>query len=165
MAAPKRSIARWVSEQMALLKEENLSEIESIFASYSICDFGFDPIDILRALLVSSRDGVGFMPMQELANILRSGLRIGFPVSRALTDHLDCHSGKLSIPGTYTCVVMRTGKFNDAKLSAGDPSERNSLVGVVHRVLVNAGESPTWLKREGIYTNFLGQGDCLEVSV
>ena len=147
MAAPQESIERWVSEQIGLLKKANLSKEESLLASYSICDFGLDPIDVLQALLLSSDSGLTFLSMDTLANSLRCGLRLAFPISQAIGRHLDSHSGRLNIPGLSCCVVVRNGKFNCATLAAGVPSAPNSLVGVVHRVLVNAGESPTWSRR------------------
>ena len=163
MAAPKGSVRRWMAEQIALLKEAKLSAPESIVASYSICGLGFDPIDVLQCLLLSSDGGVRFEPIQSIRNSLRSGLRLGFPVSRTLGHHLDPHSGIVRIPNMWTCVVMKNGKFNNARLSAGAPRDPNSLIGIVHRVLVNAGENPTWLRRERVYRSLFDQGDCLEV--
>ena len=163
MAAPNGSMARWMAEQIALLNEANLSPVESIFASYSIRGLGFDPIEVLQWLLLSSDGGMRYEPIQSIWNSLRSGLRLGFPVSRTLGHHLDPHSGIVRIPNLRTCVVMKNGKFNNARLSAGAPRDPNSLIGIVHRVLVNAGENPTWLRRERVYRSLLGQGDCLEV--
>ena len=60
VAAPRDSMARWMAEQVGLLKEANLSEAESIFASYSIRGLGFDPIEVLQGLLLSSRRGRAF---------------------------------------------------------------------------------------------------------
>ena len=166
MAAPKESIERWVSEQIRLLRTANLSREESIVASYSICDLGFDPIDVLQGLVWSSEGGPIFMPLGAIANSLRRGSRFGFPVSRAIENHLDSHSGLLKLPGVLSCVVMRNGKFNDATLSAGVPSEPNSLIGVVQRALVIAGENPTWSRLKNVYhNNLLGPGDLLEVSL
>ena len=163
VAAPKRSMATWMAEQIALLRETSLSEPESIYAAYSIRGLGFDPIDVLQYLLLSSEDGVRFEPIQAIRDSLRSGLRIGFPVSRALGHHLDSHSGLVRITEMWICVVMKNGKFNSARLANGVPQDPKSLIGIVHRVLVNAGESPTWLRRERVYKSLLDQGDCLEV--
>ena len=165
MAAPRESIERWVSEQIRLLKTEYLSEIESLFASYSIFELGFDPIEVLQGLFHSSEKGTAFIYMDDLANMMRRGLRLVFPVSQAIGNHLDSHAGALKIPGFSSCVVVKNGKFNKAILTASVPSDPNSLVGVVHRVLVTSGQSPTWTIRHNVYRNFLGQGDCLEVSL
>ena len=163
IAAPKSSMATWMEEQIALLKEASLSQSESIFAAYSIRGLGFDPIDVFQYLSLSSDDGVRFEPIQTIQNWLRNGLRIGFPVSRTLGHHLDPHSGILRIAGMWTCVVMKNGKFNNARLVNGAPQDPKSLIGIVHRILVNAGESPTWLRRERVYKSLFDQGDCLEV--
>ena len=163
VAAPRDSMESWMTEQIALLRSAALSVPESIYASYSIREFGFDPIDILQGLLLSSHDGARLVLMQVLRDSLRSGLRIGFPVSSAIGNHLDSHSGFVQIPNMSTCIVINNGEFNNARLSGGVPSDSNSLIGVVHRVLVNAGENPSWLRRENVYRSSLGNGDCLEV--
>ena len=166
MAAPRHCVDMWISEQMALLKEAHLSEIESILASYSICDLGYDPKGVLQGLLVGSQGGRPFfIPIRAIGNSLRSGLRLGFPVSPNIGHHLDQLSGSIIVPGIFTCVVIRNGKFNDAKLSGGAPKEPNSLIGIVHRVLIEEGRSPKWSLREKVYNNVFGQGDCLEVSL
>ena len=162
--APKDSMERWMTEQMALLNEANLSTAESIFASYSIRELGFDPINVLQGLLLSSEGGVRFETIHSIRDSLRGGLRLGFPVLHSLEHHLDPHSGMLQIADMWTCVVMKNGKFNTAKLVDGVPNDPNSLIGIVHRVLVNAGENPTWMRREMAYRHhLLGPGDCLEV--
>lgn len=164
-AAPQESMEQWASEQIRLLKAASLSKEESLLASYSICNLGFDPIEILQGLFLSSDSGLSFMPMDGVADSLRRGLRLAFPTLPGMDYHLDPHSGPLNIPGLSSCVVVRNGKFNDATLKAGVPSEPNSLVGVVHRVLVSAGESPTWSRHHNLYRSVFGQGDCLEVSL
>ena len=166
MTPPQDSLTRWATEQIALLRKASLSFIESMNASYSICNLGFDPIDVLQGLLLSSNCGIISVPFGLLADRLRRGWRLGFPVSRMAKHHLDSHSGQLKIPGVWSCVVIRNGKFNDATLSSGVPSEPNSLIGVVHRALVMAGENPTWSRHENAYTvNLLGPGDILEVQL
>ena len=152
-----------MAEQIALLKDANLSAPESIYAAYSIRGLGFDPIDVLQGLLLSTHAGISFAPIQTLRNILRSGLRIGFPVSATFGHHLDSYSQFVQMPNMSTCVVIKNGEFNNARLSCGVPDDPNSLIGVVHRVLVHAGENPTWLRREKVYRSLLGEGDCLEV--
>ena len=165
MAAPRHSIAEWMDEQMRLLKEANLTDVESILASYSICSLGFDPINILRGLVVFTHGGqVSLMSFPQIVEVLRGGSALSFPVSERIENYLDQHSGRLSLPNKLICLVLHGGKFNDAKMDAGVPKEENSLVGVVHRALVNAGVTPKWTKQEKAYTNFLGPGDLLEVS-
>lgn len=164
-AAPHHSMERWMTEQIALLKAANISPPESIFASYSIRELGFDPSEILQCLLLSSEAGVRIESIHSIPGSLRSGLRLGFPIPHALGGHLDPHTGMVQIPGMWTCVVMKNGKFNNARLANGVPCDPTSLIGIVHRVLVNGGENPTWLRRESVYNSTLGQGDCLEVCV
>ena len=165
MAAPQHSIAAWVTEQITLLKHTNLSPIESMHASYSLCNLGFDPTEVLQYLIVTSERGANLIPIRTIGNHLKSGVRLGFPIARVTQHHLDSYSGSVRIPDMWTHVVMSTGTFNDARLSDGAPREPNSLIGVVHRALVSAGESPKWLRRERVYSGYIGEGDCLEVSL
>ena len=163
MAAPQSSMERWMAEQLALLKEANLTQAESIFASYSIRELGYDPIEILQYLLLWSADGVRIEPLQSIRNSLRSGMRLGFPVSRTIEDYLDHYARNVQIPNIRVCVVLKNGKFNKARLIDGTPHDPTSLIGIVHRVLVNAGENPTWSRHEKVYKSLLDEGDCLEV--
>ena len=162
-AAPAESIARWVAEQICLLETADLLPEEWLAASYSIGNLGFDPINVMRELQLSGDGKLIFVPVDGLAERLRRGERVVFPVSQAIDHRLDSHAGRLAIPGVWSCVVVRNGKFNNARLEAGVPGEARSLIGVVHRVLVGAGESPSWRRLRNVYRNFLGQGDCLEV--
>ena len=165
IAAPKASVKRWMSEQIDLLNASNLSKEESLFASYSVCDLGFDPIDVLQGLFLCSDKEDTFICVGDLSRTMSSGLRLAFPVSHAIGNHLDSYSGRLRIPGLLCCVVVKNGKFNNATLVSGKPNEPNSLIGVVHRVLEAAGQSPTWSTRPNVSRTILGQVDCLEVSV
>lgn len=165
MAAPQESIERWVSEQIALLNMADLSAEESLFASYSICEFGFDPINVLQGLFFSSDRGNTFIRMSDLVHVMSGGLRIVFPVFQAIGNNLDSHSGQLRIPGLWSVIVVKNGKFNNANLVDGVPIDPHSLVGVVHRVLVISGQNPTWTRQKNVYNAFLGLGDFLEVSL
>ena len=162
-AAPAESMERWVTEQIGLLGTADLSAEQWVLASYSVGNLGFDAIDVMRYLLLSGDGELRFVPVGGLAECLRRGVRVVFPVLQTIDHHLDSHAGRLAIPGVWSCVVVKNGRFNDARLEGGVPGEARSLIGVVHRVLVSAGESPSWRRRRNVYRSFLGQGDCLEV--
>lgn len=166
ISAPKVTFERWVSEQIHLLKAATLGPEESIVASYSICDLGFDPTQILQGSFWSSSHGDAFVPLSTMAEKLQSGWRFGFPVSRSINSHLDHYCGPLRVSGIWSYVVLKGGKFNEATLSEGVPSNPNSLIGVVHRALLDSGEHPTWSRVQDVYSNtFFGPGDLLEVSL
>ena len=165
VAAPENSMTMWMAEQVSLLKDENLSASESLLASYSICQLGYDPIEILQGLFLSSGAGTRFEPMESIGDSIRSGVRVAFPLMAGVGNHLDPYVKPLRRPDLWACVVMKNGKFNDAELSAGVPSNPNSLIGIVQRVLESAGHSPTWLRHQAVYDSVVGQGDCLEVRV
>ena len=68
-----------MAEQIALLKEASISPPESIFASYSIRELGFDPSEVLQCLLLSSEAGVRIESINSIPRCLQSGLRAWIP--------------------------------------------------------------------------------------
>ena len=150
LAAPKQSVDAWLSEQLTLLMNEGMSEVESLVASYSVCQLGYDPMDVLQGILVTSSDGGAYWPMHSIDSNLRKGMRLGFAVS-AVIEHLDQYVGPLRMKGIWICVVVRNGRFNEARLLNGVPKEKNSLIGIVHRMLTKSGHNPKWKIKKGAY--------------
>ena len=165
IAAPKASMDAWVSEQMALLKGEDTSDIEALLASYSVCALDYDPKEILRSIVVVSSDEYDWWPIGSIADRLKSGMHLVFPVSAEL-GWLDQHCQiRLASPRTWMGVAVRNGSLNDAKLSDGIPTKSRSLIGIVHRVLMESGYSPRWATKRGAYMGAYGRGDILEVGI
>ena len=134
-------------------------------ASYSLCDFDYDPIDVLQAILVITSAGHSFWPLQDLSTLLRTGNRLGFRVADYGTPHLEQHSEQHSIAGFATCFVMGAGKFNEAEMSTTGPTKPKSLIGVIHRALVAQGANPTWTTHPNMYQGPFSKCDCLEVRI
>ena len=166
IAAPRSAVKSWVSEQVAILNGR-LSPKESIFASYSLCDFDYDAIKVLQAILVITLDGEDLWPLRNLSTLLSKGNRLGFRVSRASgRQSLETWGEQHTIDDISTCLVVNTGKFNEAEMSPLGPTKPNTLVGIVHRTLVAQGKNPTWSTHPGLYQGtILGRCDCLEVRI
>ena len=165
IAVPRDSMDTWMTEQLDLLRNANLTPDELLLASYSVCQLDHDPLEIVPGLFVTSAEGSAYWPMRGIADRLQSGCRLGFTVSAGMSS-LDCHMpSPVTVAGMWTCVVLQNGKFNKAQLSAGAPAHAHSLIGVVHRVLIGSGYSPQWTVREAAYSSFVGRGDILEVSI
>ena len=164
IAAPRSAIEAWLSEQVDLL-DGHLSPIESVFASYSLCYFDYDPIDVLEGILVLTSTGHDYWPLRRLPTLLRSGNRLGFRVSDYGGQRLEQHGEQNPIDGIATCFVLGTGKFNDAEMSSTGPTQPKSLVGVIHRTLVTQGENPTWTIHPRLYQGPFSKCDCLEVHI
>ena len=164
IAAPRSAVESWLSEQVKLL-EGRLSPVESILASYSLCSFDYDPIDVLQGILVITANGNQYCSLQDLPELLRSGNRLGFRVADYGTQYLEQHAEQHSIAGFATCLVLGRGKFNDAEISATGPTQAKSLVGVIHRALVAHGVNPQWEIHRNKYRGLLKPCDCLEVRV
>ena len=162
--APRRCVAAWLADQLALLKNDGMSILESLYASYSVCQLGHDPKDFLQGILVTCEDEVEVWPIDSIGSRLKSGLRLGFPVS-AEARHLDVYAGLVKRPEIQICIVVSNGKLNEATLSHGVPEEANSLVGIVHRVLKASAEDPKWSTHKGVSRSLLGSVDILEVTL
>lgn len=164
IAAPRKILEAWLSEQVALLKGQ-LSPVESILASYSLCHFDYDPIDVLQAILVVTPSGHQVWSTKQLSAFLRSGMRLGFRVADYGTPYLEQHGQQNTVQDFATCLVVETGKFNEAEVSTAGPSKPMSLIGVIHRVLIAQGSSPIWIRHASLYEGPFSRCDCLEVRV
>ena len=165
IAAPRHSIDKWLSEQVALLKKEGMSYEESISASHAIYEFGGDPKDVLQGILVTSPDGIVHWPMHTIGAKLKSGLRLGFTISTQI-GQLFSIKDPLTSQGFCICVVSAGGKFAEVRLLHGVPEDVNSFIGVVHRELVASAYNPKWtIIERASFIDIIGQIDILEVAI
>lgn len=165
IAAPRGAIEAWLLEQVDLLEDGDLSAFDSVLASYSLCGFDYDPINVLQGVPVINSSGQDFWPLPDLSSRLRTGHRLGFRVSDYGVLRLEQNAEPQSIPDISTCLVLGAGKFNDAEMSEAGPIQRKSLVGVIHRALVSQGANPTWKIHPQMYRGVFGKCDCLEVQI
>ena len=164
--ASKRALQTWVSEQAELLNVDDPPDLARIYASYSLCQFGYDAKKVIRSILVLDGEQRKFWPLAELANMLEAGVRLVFPTVELGGRTLDPNVQSLPrIRNVFPCIAIQTGTFNDAELADGAPRLPISLIGVIHRTLVEAGRAPKWCLQEGIYQSLVGPGDYLKVSV
>lgn len=164
LAAPQEAINSWLSEQVALLGSSR-DPIEGLVAGYSLCEFDYDPIEVTKAILVVTTAGPEIWHLADLPRNLHDK-RLGFRLSSFQDSKvLEAHGEQETIPGYATCHVLRTGKFNNASLSNAAPDEAKSLIGIIHRTLVNQGARPVWSIQPGVYRGPFGRCDLLEVRI
>ena len=164
-AAPKHAMDAWLSQQVSLIPDQ-LTPHQNILASYSLCTFGYDPIDVLSGILVVVPEGVVYWPLSDLSKLLRSGNRLAFRVTNYGTPrHLEQYGEQHTIPGVATFFVLSSGEFNNADVSGNAPEKPNSLVGVIHRTLVKQGAEPEWVVQPDVYRGSIRRCDCLEVRI
>ena len=166
LRAPRHTLEQWLSEQADLLNVPSTTDLERIYASYSICQFDYDPKEIIRSILVFNGTQQTFLPLTELANILGQGTKLMFPTVVLSQRILDTHVQHIpQVNNMFLCIAIQTGTFNDAELVDGAPKLSNSLIGVIHRTLVEGGYAPTWHLHQGVYRSLVDVGDFLEVTV
>ena len=164
MRAPKGALQSWLSEQAHLLVSGDAPDLERIYASYSLCNFGYDPMELIRSIIVADRGGTKLLMLAELVGMLEVGVRLVFPSVYLSERILDSHVRTAPIESNvFACIPIQTGAFNHAELVNGVPSLPISLIGVIHRTLVESGRTPKWSLRERTYQSLVGPGDYLEV--
>ena len=164
-AVPREALDRWLSEQVSLLPA-GMTPQQNILACYSLCHFGYDPIDVLAGIFVIGPQGPHFVCLSELCTLLRSDNRLAFRLaSIGRGKFLETLGEQHTLPGVLTCHVMYTGSFNDAEMTPNGPKKPDSLVGIVHRTLVNQGAKPEWTTSSNVYTGPFGRCGCLEVHI
>ena len=166
IAAPRSAIESWLSEQIELLKG-GLSPIESVVASYSLCDFDYDSMGVLECVPVITSQGHINWSLSDLSKILKSGNRLGFRVSdKGGGLRIEQYGDQHTITDFATYLVCGSGKFNGADISSSEPKNPISLVGIVHRTLEAQGEKPKWKLHHNMYRgSVFGKCDCLEVQI
>lgn len=164
IAAPRRAVESWLSEQVELL-ENDLQPFETVWLSYSLCDFDYDSIGVLRGIPVLTSEGQKFWRLSDLVDMLNAGNRLGFRVSDLGSLRLEQNGEQHWVDGMATVLVVGTGKFNEADMSANGPMKPKSLVGIVHRTLVAQGAKPKWTIHPNVYRSPFGKCGCLEVSI
>ena len=166
MRAPQEALQAWLSAQADLLIAQDAPDLERIYASYSLCNLGFDPKDVIRSIVVTNQGGTKLVKLAGLAGVLDAGVRLVFPCGRLSGRTLDPHFRTPPADrNMVACLAIQTGAFNHAELVDGVPSEPASLIGVVYRTLVEAGRRPEWRLHERTYRGLIGPGDYLEVDV
>ena len=169
--ATKSALQSWLKEQVELLDAEGVSELERIYASYSLYNFGHDPKEVLKSIIVQDDKGAGIilLPLAELGVLLDRGARLVFPSvmfsERTLDAYANFRGNLPNEPNVFKCVVYRTGRFNDAEIEDNAPKNAKSLIGIIHRTLEELGRRANWILRENVYQSMTGLGDYLEVSI
>lgn len=166
LRVPRHTQEQWLSEQVDLLDVPHTTDLERIYASYSLCQFDYDPKEVMRSILVADGTQQAFLPLARLADVLRQGTKLKFPSVVFSERALDPHLRNIpTVSDALLCLAIQTGTFNDAELVDGAPKLSISLIGVIHRILVEQGHVPNWLVHEQTYQSLVGVGDYLEVTI
>ncbi len=171
MRASEPALQAWLSEQVELLDSMKASELERVYASYSLSEFEYDTKNILSSIVVRDDKGeIDLWLLTELTAKLESGTNLFFPTvmfsaERTLDPHFSLNKGLRKIDNEFFCIAVCTGKFNDANLAGNVPKNTKSLIGVIHRTLEEGGRVPKWSVYEGYYQSLVGTGDYIGVSI
>ena len=168
--APKLALQSWAAEQAGLLGGMHTTDIGRVYACYSLYHFGHDPKDVLRSIVVLNNKTAKteIWPLAELVVNLDNGNRLLFPSVMYSERILDTHALIGGVPqqnNFFQCLVIETGNFNCAELENCAPKNSESLIGVIHRILIEFGRKPNWILHENTYQSLARLGDYLEVTI
>ena len=160
-SAPAEELSRWGREQLGILKTLSLTPIEQYFASKSLVEFGLDPIDLF-VVPISMGPGAALVSVDEMAKLL---LQQQFVMFRSqMHKFADQYHQVFAFRDMIIVKPIGGGRFSSADFSDGEPKDRLSLAGCIHRGLVLRGLRPRWKIEEGAARSILGVMDALILS-
>ena len=160
--APPEVMRSWLREQAELVVAENGDPLKRLAASAALCEFGWDPLDVLSHVLLQADEKQRYVKVAQLLSLLRSGRRLGFRVSSTY-EYLELYGKVTDIPGVDTYIPIGLGRFNRTQVVDGVPKDEYSAIGTIHRILVANGGKPKWRTTRSAYPGTYADGDLLEV--
>jgi hypothetical protein len=152
--APKDSLKAWGTEQLEILERGGLSDFERCIASAHVGDFGVDPIQFAR-VLVTVNDNSSFITYQALAAAAESA-EIGIFKSPEM-DHVDTYSSASEFPGVILIRPLINSPSCNLRMVNGEPEAFSSIIGCLHRAIIDSGKTPKWQLRETTIPSIFGK--------
>lgn len=143
--APKDILRSWGEEQLEILEREGVSDFERCIASAHFGGFGVDPIKFARVYVIVSGNST-FISYQALAAAAENA-EIGIFKSPEM-DHADTYSPVNGFPGVILIRPLTNSPSCNLKMVNGEPEALSSIIGCLHRAIVDSGKTPKWQLRE-----------------
>ena len=147
----------WGTEQLEILEREGASDSERCVASGYFVQYDVDPINFARAYVTLSGNSF-FMSFKDLAAAaVNNGAVIGIFKSSEM-DHVDTYSATNEIPGILLIRPLVNSSSCNLKMVNGEPEIDASIIGCLHRAILNQSKTPKWELRETNFQSFFGGG-------
>lgn len=152
--APKDILRSWAAEQLDILERESASDFERCIAAAHVGDFDIDPIKFAR-VLVTVDGHSSFITYQALATAAES-MEVGIFKSPEM-DHVDTYNSVNGLPGVMLIRPLMNSSACDLKMIDGEPEALNSIVGCLHRAIIDSGKAPKWELRKTNLPSIFGK--------
>ncbi len=152
--ASKESLKDWGEEQLEILYTQSTSDYEWCVASSYFGEFNIDPIKFGRVYIAV--DGKEYFSNYETLAEMAETRQIGV-LRTSDADYIDLHSAIKQYPGailirpvvnSYSCNL----KFIDEK-----PENPHSIIGCLHRAIIERGRNPKWQLHKTEIPSIFGQ--------
>ena len=141
--ASKESLQAWAIDQIGILETQGATDIDRLVAGSHIGSFGCDPIEFSR-ILVLSKEGQRIIDYKQLATFSEM-MPVGI-LKETSMDHADTYTSVPFIDGVLLIKPIINSFACGLKMNNGEPAEKFSIIGCLHRAILNSGRTPTWQK-------------------
>lgn len=156
-------LSSWGMEQLEILEREGAGDYERCIASAYFGDYGVDPINFGRVYIILNSKPF-FISYKDLAAIATNGgAAIGIFKSPEM-DHVDTYSTTSEMPGIILLRPLVNSSSCNLKMVNGEPEVHTTIIGCLHRAILNQGKTPKWELRETNFPSIFG-GKMVELLV
>jgi hypothetical protein len=153
LEASKEELRLWGNEQLEILEREGANDIERCVASAHLGEFGVDPSNFARVLVVTDK-GSFFVSYQALASIAEN-TEIGIFKSSE-TDYVDTYSSVTEFPGVVLIRPLVNSPACNLKLNNGEPETFGSIIWCLYHAILKSGKTPKLELRETEFPSIFG---------
>jgi hypothetical protein len=161
--ATKDVLRSWGMEQLEILEREGASDFERCIASGYLGDYGVDPINFARVYVTISGKSF-FISYQDLAAAAATENAVIGIFKSPEMDHVDTYSSANEIPGVALIRPLANSNSCNLKMANGEPEVLSSIIGCLHRAILDHGKTPKWELRETNFPSIFG-GEMIQLLV
>lgn len=140
--APEEIIKEWAVEQLKILESENIGDFEMYIAGHNACEFGIDPIEISKVMIIEN-NVQKFVTYDELASIVER-VPIGIIKSKSM-EYADIYYHSDGFNNMALIKPITQGKYLSLERDKqGNPVNPNSIIGCLCRAMERRKQNPMW---------------------
>jgi hypothetical protein len=164
LQVPQDVLSNWLDEQADIFLKANPTPLERYIAAANFAQLNGDPRRVLGPLVAFYQNKIVPIDHSEIASVATTG-NLLIPVS-GYGNWIDRYC-KISLPVKDSVLYpyISGGAFSDVEMQDGQPSEENSLAGVITDILKRQRQASRWVRLPGHFESALGQSDALRLEI
>lgn len=152
----------WGAEQVQILRRSGLTDLDWYFAASNMVGLGLDPLEILRVPFLIGGQMVVLSVPQIIAHLRQNSIAI---YKSSFMDHMESFGSPGQFGQYMTHRALANSSLNDLTLSSGLPEMEFSLLGCLHRVVVQTNEHLKFQIIPKVASGVFGPLDVILVSL